>query len=78
MLESQEIWRMSLGCANETGNAEAWTRFQSYLKYSPHHQCSVTQIEKALSCQDRESTFQFQFIFCEDYVKNMLLDLIIS
>ncbi|XP_022803754.1 uncharacterized protein LOC111341068 [Stylophora pistillata] len=55
MLESQEIWRMSLGCANETGNAEAWARFQSYLSYSPHDQCSVTQIEKALSCQDREN-----------------------
>lgn len=75
VLESQEIWRMSLGCANETGNAEAWTRSQYYLSYNST-QCSVIRIKKALSCQDREGSFQSQFIFAKT-VKNMPVNLII-
>ena len=59
ILESKEIWRMSLGCANEIGNTEAWTELQSYSISSS--QCSATWITKDLSCQDREGS-RFHFV----------------
>ncbi|KAL9987313.1 hypothetical protein ACROYT_G001597 [Oculina patagonica] len=48
MIESNEIMRMSLGCANEAGNTESWAN----MRGATPSKCPV--ILKDLSCQDRE------------------------
>ncbi|KAJ7365918.1 hypothetical protein OS493_002649 [Desmophyllum pertusum] len=50
VIESKEIRRMSLGCANETGNAESWKSLISATSL----QYSAILNQSDLSCQDRE------------------------
>ena len=50
VIESKEIRRMSLGCANETGNAESWKSLISATSL-PY---SAILNQSDLSCQDRE------------------------
>ena len=50
MIESKEIMRMSLGCTNEKGNVESWTK----LKSATPSKCPVILNKEDLSCQDRE------------------------
>ncbi len=50
---------MSLGCANEAGNAGSWAS----LINATSSQCSATLNRKGLSCQDHKGLYAFLFDF---------------
>lgn len=52
MIDSKEIMRMSLGCANDTGDVEIWKNLASETS----SKCSAFLNKEDLSCQDREGS----------------------
>ena len=63
MIEPNEIMRMSLGCANEAGNAVSWAS----LTITSSSLCPVILHQKDLSCRDREGKYTSSFDISDHY-----------